>query len=104
MERHRHWGVEVIVYREAAGQPRRFIPVAWTDLAEPDLWADLCGGRSPFRWPDLLRLAGLIRDLTCQEDFAVDDKGISPCLERSLSPRQRAPSSSRKIPRRGAEG
>lgn len=78
MERHRQWGVDVLVYREAAEQARRFIPVAWTDLAEPDPWGDLCGGRSPFRWPDLLAMVALIRELVCQEDFAVRGKGISP--------------------------
>jgi hypothetical protein len=78
LERHRQWGVDVLVYREAAEQARRFIPVAWTDLAEPDSWRDLCGGRSPFRWPDLLAMVALIRELTCQEDFAVRGKRISP--------------------------
>lgn len=78
MERHRQWGVDVLVYRETAEQARRFIPVSWTDLAEPDAWKDLCGGRSFFRWPDLLEMVVLIQELSCQDDFAEHGKEISP--------------------------
>lgn len=77
LERRLQWGINVVIYREEPGQPRRFIPVAWTDLAEPDPWGD-SSGRSPFRWPDLLRLAELVRELGCQEDFAGGDKRILP--------------------------
>jgi len=82
LERRRQWGVEIVVYREAAEQPRRFIPVAWTDLVEPDPWSGASEGRSPFRWPDLLRLVELVRELSCQGDFAAGGKEISPGLNR----------------------
>jgi len=78
LERHRRWGVDVLVYREAGELAQRLIPVAWTDLAEPDPWGELGGGQSPFRWPDLLAMVALIRELDCQEDFAADEKRISP--------------------------
>jgi Family of unknown function (DUF5372) len=104
LERHRFWGVDVIVYREAAEPARRFIPVAWTDLAEPDPWRDVCGGRSPFRWPDLLRLAALIRELTCQEDFAASGKRISPDLARRSARRKKRASPNRQVLEGDAEG
>lgn len=89
LERRRHRGIEVIIYQEAAGLPRRFIPVSWTNLAEPDPWLDRSGDRSPFRLPDLLQLVALIREVSCQEDFAESVKRIPPKKSESRRGRNR---------------
>ena len=36
------------------------LPTSWTDVAEPDVFVAVSGGRSPFRVVDLLALADLI--------------------------------------------
>jgi hypothetical protein len=104
LERHRQWGVDVLVYREAAEQARRFIPVAWTNLAEPDPWGDLCGRRSLFRWPDLLEMVVLIRELTRQEDFAASGKRISPNPGRRAARKKEPIDPGTKIPQEDVEG
>ena len=78
LERRRQSGVDIVIYREAAGQPQRHIPVAWTDLAEPDPWVDSSKDSSPFLWPDLLQAAALVRELGCQGEFAGVVKEFSP--------------------------
>jgi uncharacterized protein DUF5372 len=94
LERRRQWGVDIVIFRESAEQPRRFIPVAWTDLMESDPWVEVSGGRSSFRWPDLLRLADLVRELSCQGDFAVSGKEISPGLDRRTCSEREIPTRS----------
>jgi hypothetical protein len=39
------------------------VPIAWTDMAEPDAFAAVAAGRSPFRPQDLLALAEVIDGL-----------------------------------------
>lgn len=77
LERRRQKGVDILIYRESEGQPRRHIPVSWTDLGEADPWTGFSASQSPFRWPDLLQMAALIRELDCQGDFAGGVKEIS---------------------------
>lgn len=77
LERRRQQGVDIFIYREAPGQPQRHIPVAWTSLAEPDPW-ESTEVRSPFRLPDLLELAALLREMSCQRDSAAHVKKIPP--------------------------
>ncbi len=44
--------------------PRRiFFPVSWTDLAQSDPFVALADGQAIARIEDLLRLAGLVKDL-----------------------------------------
>ncbi|HVM15069.1 MAG TPA: DUF5372 family protein [Egibacteraceae bacterium] len=39
------------------------LPAAWTDVAEPDVFVAVAGGRSPFRVADLLALAEVLDGL-----------------------------------------
>jgi hypothetical protein len=39
------------------------VPTGWTDRAEPDVFATVAAGRSPFRVEDLLALAELVETL-----------------------------------------
>ncbi len=41
----------------------RSVPICWTDLAPPDPYLSLGGGRSRFRVEDLLALAELIEGI-----------------------------------------
>lgn len=39
------------------------LPVGWTDVVEPDVFVSVASGRCPFRFADLIALAGLIDGL-----------------------------------------
>ncbi len=41
----------------------RSLPTAWTDAAQPDVFANLSAGRSAFRVDDLLALAEVLDSL-----------------------------------------
>ena len=53
---------ERVRFRDEAGYLRH-IPTGWTDLASPDPFQEISGGRSPFRVVDLLALADLLSGL-----------------------------------------
>jgi hypothetical protein len=53
------WRGDVVLVLDIAGRRCSF-PVEWTDLALPDPFVALAGGRCPFRVQDLVELADLV--------------------------------------------
>jgi Family of unknown function (DUF5372) len=61
------WGEDRVFFFDEDGV-QRSLPAGWTDVAEPDAFVALAGGRSPFRVEDLLVLAELIDGLRRPDD------------------------------------
>lgn len=60
--RRQNWGEDRVMYYDVNGQLRSML-AAWTDVPEPDLFAQAAEGRAWFRTDDLLRLCRLIDEL-----------------------------------------
>ena len=60
-ERHDRHG-DRVWYLDAEGGTRS-VPRAWTDLAAPEPFVVMAGGRAHFRPADLVELAGLIAEI-----------------------------------------
>jgi hypothetical protein len=57
------WSQDRVFFLDA--QSRQFsLPVAWTDVAEPEPFVVMAAGRCPFRFADLVELRRLIDDLS----------------------------------------
>ena len=69
----RTWGEDRVFFFDGDGV-QRSLPRAWTDVADVDPFVALAVGRSPFRFEDLVALAGLIDGL--------GDVGLSRELRR----------------------
>ena len=53
------WSEVRVLFLDEEG--RQFsLPVGWTDVAEPDVFATMAAGRSAFRFADLVELRRLI--------------------------------------------
>lgn len=69
----RTWGEDRVFFFDEDGV-QRSLPRAWTDVADVDPFVVLAAGRIPFRFEDLVALAGLIDGL--------GDMGLSRELRR----------------------
>jgi hypothetical protein len=58
-----NWGEDRVYYHDDGGQLRS-MPAAWTSVVVGDPIVALGGGRSPFRFADLLDLAALTEGRT----------------------------------------
>lgn len=56
------WGEYRVFYYDDAGALAA-LPTTWTDIAEPDPFVTMAGGRACCRVSDLLRLAALIAEV-----------------------------------------
>ncbi|MFL9989579.1 DUF5372 family protein, partial [Paraburkholderia sediminicola] len=67
VSRRLNWGEDRVMYFDAN---KRLCSVlaSWTDVPEPDLFAQASGVRSSFRTDDLLRLRALVDDLLGAHD------------------------------------
>ncbi len=53
------WGEDRVFFVDDEGV-QHSMPVGWTDVAEPDVFVVIAGGRSPFRVSDLITLVSLV--------------------------------------------
>jgi hypothetical protein len=60
--RRQNWGEDRVMYYDASGRLCSML-ASWTDVPEPDQFAQVSAGQSWFRTDDLLRLCALIDDL-----------------------------------------
>jgi hypothetical protein len=60
--RRQNWGEDRVMYYDAQGRLRSVL-ASWTDVAQPDLFAQASAGRSWFRSDDLQRLRVLLDGL-----------------------------------------
>nr|WP_165101478.1 DUF5372 family protein [Caballeronia sp. SBC2] len=67
VSRRLNWGEDRVMYFDA-NKRLRSVLASWTDVPEPDLFAQASGVRSSFRTDDLLRLRALIDDLLGARD------------------------------------
>ena len=57
-----NWGENRVFFLDDDGV-KHSLPVGWTDAASPDVFVTVAAGRSLFRAPDLIALAGLVAQL-----------------------------------------
>ena len=62
-----NWGDEIVYYHGAGGRLVS-LPARWTDRGNPDPFATISAGRSPFRLEDLLELVRLVAALGEEAD------------------------------------
>ncbi|CAN7677844.1 DUF5372 family protein [Paraburkholderia hospita] len=67
VSRKQNWGEDRVMYFDAHKRLRSVL-ASWTDVPEPDLFAQASGGHSWFRTDDLLRLRALVDDLLGAHD------------------------------------
>jgi hypothetical protein len=67
VSRKQNWGEDRVMYFDAHKRLRSVL-ASWTDVPEPDLFAQASGGHSWFRTDDLLRLRALVDDLLGARD------------------------------------
>ena len=72
----RNWGGDRLIFEDPSGRVRS-IPTAWTNLARPDPFVELSGGRSWFRPEDLLALTVMIDRLVADEPECKGDSAES---------------------------
>ncbi len=60
------WGEERVFFFDEQGS-QRSLPTGWTDVAPPDPFVVLAGGRSRLRVADLLVLVELLAGLRCPD-------------------------------------
>jgi hypothetical protein len=56
------WGEHCVYFYDKEGELKR-LPATWTDVLAPDPFVAVAAGRSSIRIADMLRLAGLLREL-----------------------------------------
>jgi hypothetical protein len=61
VERRPSWGEDRVFYRDRHGHLAS-MPAGWTSLESDDPFVVVAAGRSWFRAPDLVELAGLVRE------------------------------------------
>jgi hypothetical protein len=61
VERRHNWGEDRVFYRDRHGHLAS-MPAGWTSLESDDPFVVVAAGRSWFRAPDLVELAGLVRE------------------------------------------
>ncbi len=64
------WGEDRVFFVDDEGF-QHSMPVGWTDLAEPDVFVVMAGGRSPFRVSDLIALVRLVEQQSGSESQAL---------------------------------
>jgi Family of unknown function (DUF5372) len=57
------WSEDRVFFVDGDGR-QLWLPVGWTDAAEPDAFVTMAAGRSPFRFADLVELRRLIDGLS----------------------------------------
>jgi hypothetical protein len=55
------WGEERVFYPDQQTHEVRSLPLAWTNLALPDPFVVVAGGKAVLRWSDLHQLAQFLR-------------------------------------------
>jgi hypothetical protein len=58
----RNWGENRVYFHDEHGRLTS-LPAEWTSLAPPDPFVAVSGGRSLFRFQDLVDLAAMLREL-----------------------------------------
>ena len=71
---HRNWGEDRVFYYDDEGRLKS-LPTSWTSLAAPDPFVTLAGGRSLFRYADLLALVKLLAEMGGRRSMASDPSG-----------------------------
>lgn len=56
------WGEDRVMFHDGNGRLRS-LPASWTNVDEPDIFAQLAAGRSFLRPDDLVDLAALIEEI-----------------------------------------
>ena len=75
------WGEHRVFFREEGKERLRSLPAGWTDVAGPDPFVALAGGKAFFRLADLQALAALVHELTakaCQANSAASVRSNTP--------------------------
>lgn len=75
----RTWGEDRVFFFAPDGS-QKSLPRAWTSEGDPDPFAVLAAGRSPFRVKDLLALAAIVEELSRGKAPRRRVKGTSPHL------------------------
>jgi len=75
---HLNWGEDRVFYHDADGELRS-LPTDWTSLAPPDPFLLVAGGRSLFRFVDLLALTKLLEEAGKQLSGAIEAVGKGRC-------------------------
>ena len=60
------WGEERVLFSDLATHKVRSLPLAWTNLALPDPFLVVGGGKAVLRWKDLHQLAQFLRQQQTQ--------------------------------------
>ncbi len=55
------WGEERVFFPDPATHQVRSLPLAWTNLALPDPFVVVAGGRAVLRWQDVQQLAQFLK-------------------------------------------
>jgi hypothetical protein len=63
VKRRKNWRDDRVYFFDEAGELAS-LPAAWTDVVAEDPFVVVAAGRSPFRTPDLLKLAELVARLS----------------------------------------
>ena len=65
IDRRLNWGEDRVVYFDENNDVATVLS-SWTDVIEPDMFAMQSGGRSNFRYPDLVELSKILKYLKNQ--------------------------------------
>ena len=63
VKRRRNYGNDLVYVYDADGELVP-LPARWTDVVPADPFVEVAAGRAPFRTEDLLKLAGLVTQLS----------------------------------------
>ena len=78
---HLNWSEDRVFYHDTDGEPRS-LPTDWTSLAPPDPFLLVAGGRSLFRFADLLALTKLLEEAGKQLSGAIEAVGEGEVLRK----------------------
>ena len=66
LSQHFAWGEERVFFADQQTHEVRSLPLAWTNLALPDPFVVVAGGKAVLRWKDLQQLAQFLRQQQTQ--------------------------------------